>query len=75
MIVFVLSYIFFCYVLLSLRSLFFSNKKQKGSGFGGEEKWEGRGGKAIIRIYCIIRESMVNKRKNKRKFPFDFIKN
>lgn len=65
MIVFVLSYIFFCYVLLSLRSLFFSNKKQKGSGFGGEEKWEGREGKAIIRIYCIRRESIFKRWKDK----------
>ena len=29
--------------LLSLRSLFFSNEGQKGSGPGGEEKWEGTG--------------------------------
>jgi hypothetical protein len=42
-IVFISSYsILLCYILLSLRSLLFSNERQKGSG----SRWEGRWGEA-----------------------------
>jgi len=37
-------HLIFCYfLLLSLRSLFFSNERQRGSGYGGEQRWEGIG--------------------------------
>lgn len=44
-------------LLLSLRSLFFSNERQKGSGSGGngggEELGGAEGREALIRIYCM----------------------
>ena len=61
--VFVLSYILFCYVcLLSRRSLFFSNKRNRlhiGRRGGGKELGEiGRG--TLIRI-CSMRKNLLLK--------------
>ena len=69
MIVFVLSsYILFCYTaLLSLRILFFSNERQKGSEPRLEGKWKELGGRegeeTIAGMYHVRKESLFNKRK------------
>ena len=63
-VLFVLSYyILFCPVwLLSLSSLLFSKVRQKGSGSGGRgggDKLGGiAGGKTVIGIYCMRKESI-----------------
>jgi hypothetical protein len=70
MMVIVLSYyILFCYVLLlSLRSLLFSNEREKGSKSRWEERWGGTGGvereKTIFILFCMNKESMFNKSGN-----------
>lgn len=46
----------FCYILLSLSSLFFSTERQKGSGPGFEGRWGGTG-RNIVRE----KESVFNK--------------
>lgn len=49
----ILYYILFCYVsLLFLRSLFFSNERQKGSGCGWERRW-GETERSIGKGNCI----------------------
>jgi hypothetical protein len=65
-------YILFCHVLLlSLRSLFFSNERQKGvdpevigSGkeLGGVEGWE-----TVNRMCCMRKESIFHKRNKTEK--------
>lgn len=64
---FIFYYILFHFVLLlSLKSRFFSNERQKGN----RSRWEGSGkelegiewGETAIRIYCIRKESSFNKR-------------
>lgn len=58
-------YIILYYYFLIIRDLFL-NKKQKGSGLGGEEgEMEER--KTIIRIYHVRKRSIFNKKKEKRK--------
>jgi hypothetical protein len=65
-IIFVLSYnILFCYILLlSLRSLFFSNERQKRSGSEGrevgEELGEVEGAETISKIYYMRKESITD---------------
>jgi hypothetical protein len=58
-------------LLLSLRSLFFSNERQKGSGSGWKTRWGGTGRSRrkenVFRLYCMRKESMFNKREEKRK--------
>lgn len=66
-----LQYDSFCFILLyfvlllSLKSLVFTNERQKGSGSRGG--WEELGGiergETIIRIYYVVKESIFNKRK------------
>lgn len=64
---FVLSYILFYHVwLLSLRSLLFSNERQEeidpeGRG-DGEELGVMARGETVLRIYCMRKESIFNKR-------------
>lgn len=73
MVVFVSSYYnLFCHVwLLSLETCSFLMRGRRGvdlEGRGGGEGLEGaEGGKTIIGIYCIRRESKFNKRKNGKK--------
>jgi hypothetical protein len=54
--------------LLSLRSLFFSNERQKRSGSQG--KGSGyelgvEGGEVLMRLYCIRKDNISNKKENK----------
>ena len=54
-------------MFLSLRSLFFSNERQRGSGSGGEEGGKELGGveegETVIRIYYVREESIFNNKK------------
>ena len=51
---------FLCVLLLSLRSLFISNERQKGSGLDGNGGREGLGGvegeETVIRIYYVRKD-------------------
>lgn len=65
--------ILFCYVLLCLRSLLFPNDRQKGSRFerGDVEKKFERimGGKAVIKIYYMRKQSIFSKGAARASFP------
>lgn len=61
-------YILFCHIWLSpSRSLFFSNETQKRNGSGregrGGETGELKGVETVIKIWCLRKESIFNKRK------------
>lgn len=69
MIILVLPYfILLCHLwILSLRSLFLTNKRYNGSESKGKGRWEELGGiegkDSVIRIYFMRKESNFNKRK------------
>ena len=54
----------FCHVHLLLPGNLFSNKRQKGSQSGGEERWSvgAQEGKAIVKIYRMVRKYTLNKK-------------
>lgn len=60
--------------LLSLRSLFFFNERQKCTGTGGEGRGEGtrrvKGGETITRIHCKRKEDVFNKGGTRKKTPY-----
>lgn len=65
--------ILFCYVLLCLRSLLFPNDRQKGRRFERgdlEKKFERiMGGKAVIKIYNMRKQSIFSKGAARVSFP------
>lgn len=67
MVLFSSYYILFCYDPLEACSLLMRRKKGSGSGWEGSgEKLGGvEGGETVIGIYCMRKESIFNKRKNK----------
>lgn len=65
---FILTHFSFYYVvILSIRSLFFSNKRQKRSGSGWEGNWKEKWSETVIRIYCMTKEYISNKREKQKK--------
>ena len=66
-------YILFCHVwLLSLRSLFFSNERQKGSEHRGERMWGGTG-RSIVWESNLFSIKGTNEKERQRRIYFNHI--
>lgn len=66
---------FFLYFTLSLRCLlYFSYERQKMNGYGWERHWERLEGRTVFRLYCMIKEYTLNKRRKQINRHWDYRK-